>query len=168
MTAQNVFFYVIAAFMVFCAVRMVTTKNVVHAALYLVGVLAGIAAQYLLVAAEFLAATQVLVYIGAIIVLILFGVMLTRAKIGQDVDLTNNYWYVGLITAIALMGVTGYSLWDQWGDDKIDAEAAETLVGSNIQQTSDSIFGTYLIPFEALSVLLTAALIGAIVLARKD
>ena len=67
----------------FGGIRVVTTKNVVHAALYLVVVLAGVAAQYVLLAAEFVASAQVLVYIGAIIVLLLFGVMLTRAKIGR-------------------------------------------------------------------------------------
>ena len=62
------------------AIRVVTTKNVVHAALYLVVVLAGGAAQYMLLAAEFVAGAQVLVYIGAVIVLFLFGMMFTRAK----------------------------------------------------------------------------------------
>ena len=89
--AQNIFFYVIAAMMVFAAFRVVTTKNVVHAAIFLVMVLAGVGAQFILLAAEFVAATQVLVYIGAVVVLILFGTMLTRAKIGRDVDLTHDY-----------------------------------------------------------------------------
>ena len=70
--------------MIGAAIRVVTTRNVVHAALYLVLVLAGVAAQYILLAAEFVAITQVLVYIGAIVVLFLFGIMLTRAPIGQD------------------------------------------------------------------------------------
>ena len=70
--------------MVFGAIRVVTTNNVVHAALWLVVVLAGAAAQYLLLAAEFVAVTQVLVYIGAVMVLFLFGTMLTRARIGRD------------------------------------------------------------------------------------
>ena len=73
--------------MIFGALRVVTTKNVVHAALYLVLVLAGAAAQFILLAAEFVAVTQVLVYIGAIVVLFLFGIMLTRAPIGGDADL---------------------------------------------------------------------------------
>ncbi len=63
---------------------VVTTKNVVHAALWLVAVLAGVAMQYFVLTAEFVAATQVLIYIGAIVVLFLFGVMLTRARIGRE------------------------------------------------------------------------------------
>ena len=90
--AQNVAFYIIAAGMIWGALRVVTTKNVVHAALWLVVVLGGIAAQYILAAAEFVAVSQVLVYIGAVMVLFLFGIMLTRATVGPDDDLNNKGW----------------------------------------------------------------------------
>ena len=88
LVAQNVAFGIIAVVMVVAAIRVVTTKNVVHAALCLVVVLAGVAAQYILLAAEFVASTQVLVYIGAIIVLFLFGIMLTRAPTGRATSST--------------------------------------------------------------------------------
>ena len=166
--AQNVFFYAIAAVMAFSAIRMVTVRNVVHAAMYLVVVLAGSAAQFILLASEFMAATQVLVYIGAIVVLLLFGVMLTRAKLGQDVNLTNGYWYVGAFTAVVLFVVMASSLIDEFGSRELDEQKAVTQIGSNTEQVSDAIFGQYVVPFEAVSVLLLAALVGAIVLARKD
>ena len=79
---QNIAFGVIAVISIVAALKMVTTSNVVHAALYLVLVLASVAATYVLLAAEFVAATQILVYIGAVMVLMLFGVMLTPAQIG--------------------------------------------------------------------------------------
>jgi NADH-quinone oxidoreductase subunit J len=154
--------------MAFSAIRVVTVKNVVHAAMYLVVVLAGVAAQYVLLASEFLAATQVLVYIGAIVVLVLFGVMLTRAKLGEDANLTNDYWYVGAFTAVILLAVTATSLIDEFGDRPLDQENAARQIGANTEQVSDAIFGQYVVPFEAVSVLLLAALVGAIVLARKD
>ena len=78
--------------MIFAALCVVTTNNVVHAALWLVVVLAGVAAQYVLAAAEFVAVTQVLVYVGAVMVLFLFGIMLTRAQIGNERDLNNRNW----------------------------------------------------------------------------
>ena len=88
MVAQNIFFYVIAATMVGAAAgRGGTSRNVVRAALALIVVFAGVAAQFVLLAAEFVAVTQVLVYIGAIMVLMLFGIMLTRARIGRDPDI---------------------------------------------------------------------------------
>ncbi len=168
MVAQNIFFYLIAAVMAFSAIRVVTVRNVLHAAMYLVLVLAGVAAQYILLASEFLAATQVLVYIGAIVVLVLFGVMLTKAKLGQDVNLTNDYWYVGAFTAVILFSVMAYSLLDFFGDEPLDEANASTLLVDNTGQVSDAIFAQYVVPFEAISVLLLAALVGAIVLARKD
>ncbi len=169
MVAQNIFFYVIAATMVGAAVMVVTSRNVVHSALALIVVFGGVAAQFILLAGEFVAATQVLVYIGAIMVLMLFGIMLTRSKIGRDPDMTNDHWWVGVITALLLVGVMGYALVDAFGDDALPAERELTAVdGSNTATISDAIFGQYLVPFEVISVLLLAALVGAIVIARKD
>lgn len=171
MVAQNIFFYLFAAGIVFSAIRVVTTKDVVHAALYLVAVLAGVGAQYVLLAAEFVAATQVIVYIGAIVVLFLFGIMLTRTRIGADQDLTHKHWWSGALTAVVLFGVMAYALVDEYGWSRTALPAdtrIATVDGSNTATVSDSIFGQYLIPFEVISVLLLAALVGAIVLARKD
>jgi NADH-quinone oxidoreductase subunit J len=171
MVAQNLFFYAFAAVIVFSALRVVTTQNVVHAALYLVAVLASVGAIYVLLAAEFVAATQVLVYIGAIVVLFLFGVMLTRAKIGRDQHLTHDSWYAAAATAVLLFGVMAYALIDafSWSDTPLPSDTRiATVNGSNTATVSDSVFSEYLVPFEAVSVLLLAALVGAIVLARKD
>jgi NADH-quinone oxidoreductase subunit J len=160
--AENIFFGLIAAAIVIGALRVVTTKNVVHAALWLVLVLAGVGADFLLVGAEFTGVTQVLVYIGAIVVLFLFGTMLTRAPIGRDPDVDNKNWYVGLVIALPLLGVLTYTLLDAFEGTHVDAVPQTTA------QVSDSIFSTYLIAFEGVGLLLTAALIGAIVLARKE
>lgn len=165
LVAQNVFFGVIALMMVVAAVRVVTTKNVVHAALWLVLVLAGVAAQFILLAAEFIAIVQVLVYIGAIIVLFLFGIMLTRAELGQDDELDHpeSFRMVAAGVGVLLAALMGYALWDAFEDTRFVPEDVQRTA-----EVSDAIFETYLIPFEAVSVLLTAALIGAIVLARRD
>ena len=169
MVAQNIFFYAFAALIVAAAVAVVTTKNVVRAALYLVTVFVGVVAVYLLLAAEFVAVTQILVYIGAIMVLMLFGIMLTRARIGRDVDLTHDTWWLGLVTAVALVGVMGYALIDAFEDTPLPKDTQiNDVAGSNSATVSDAIFSQYLIPFEVVSVLLLAALVGAIVLARKD
>jgi NADH-quinone oxidoreductase subunit J len=165
----SVFFYLIAAVMVGAALVVVTSRNVVRAALALIVVFAGVAAQFILLAAEFVAVTQVLVYIGAIMVLMLFGIMLTRARIGRDVNATNDHWWSGVITALLLLGVMAYSLVDYYGGDKLPADRqVNSVAGSNTATVSDSIFAQYLIPFEVVSVLLLAALVGAIVIARKD
>ena len=163
MVAQHIAFGVIAAVVIGGALMVVTTKNVVRAALYLVAVLAGVGASFLLLGAEFVGITQILVYIGAIVVLFLFGIMLTRAPIGRELQMTSKSWISGLFVGVALAGVLGYTLIDAFGNDKLPGETVQTTA-----QVSDSIFSTYLVPFEVVSVLLLAALVGAIVLARKD
>jgi len=164
MVAQNVVFGVLAAAMGLAAIRVVTTKNVVHAALYLVVVLAGVAALYILLAAEFIAVVQVIIYIGAIVLLILFGTMLTRAPIGRASDLDNDQRWLGAVVALLLFGVLGAVLSDAYGSTRLPKDP-------QVQRTADvglAIFQTYVIPFEVVSVLLLAALVGAVVIARRD
>jgi NADH-quinone oxidoreductase subunit J len=165
--AQNVGFYIIAAVMIWGAIRVVTTKNVVHAALWLVTVLGGIAAQYILAAAEFVAVSQVMVYIGAVMVLFLFGIMLTRATVGADTDLNNKGWFIGVPVGLTMLGVLAYVVLDFVGDDVL-VDRDEAQIASTTQAISDGYLGSYLVPLIALSFVLLAAAIGAIVLARKD
>ncbi len=160
----NVFFYVMGAVAILAAIKLVTTANVVHAALYLLVVLSAVAGTYIVLGAEFAAVTQVLVYLGAIMVLLLFGVMLTRAKLGDDDDLDNDQRWIGALVAAAMFAVMGYSVVEAFGDDKLPLDQAPQTT----QQVADEIFSTYIVPFEALSVLLLAALIGAVVVARRD
>ncbi|MEK0414793.1 MAG: NADH-quinone oxidoreductase subunit [Actinomycetota bacterium] len=162
--AQNIGFGVIALLMVVAALRVVTTNNVVHAALWLVTVLAGAAAQYVLLAAEFVAVTQVLVYIGAVMVLFLFGTMLTRARIGAERDLNNSYWRLGIPVAALLFAAMSIAVLSSYGDERLPSDARVVPIAD----ISDQIFGPYLLPFWALSFVLLAAIIGAIVLARKE
>jgi NADH-quinone oxidoreductase subunit J len=165
--AQNVGFYIIAAAMVWGALRVVSTRNVVHAALWLVVVLGGIAAQYILAAAEFVAVSQVLVYIGAVMVLFLFGIMLTRATVGVESDLNNKGWAIGIPVAVVLLAVLSYVTLD-YTRGKVLVDRDEAQIASTTTAISDAYLGDYLVPLIALSFVLLAAAIGAIVLARKD
>ena len=167
LVAQNIAFGIVALMMVVGALRVVTSKNVVHSALWLVLVLAGAAAQYIILSAEFVAVTQVLVYIGAVTVLFLFGTMLTRAQLGKAKDLNNKNWALGIPVALLLLGTLVYVLLDTFGDDKVVDNPGD-VPNVPVQAISDSIFKPYLLPFWALSFVLLAALVGAIVLARKD
>lgn len=165
--AQNVGFWIIAALMLWGAFRVVTTRNVVHAALWLVVVLGGIAAQYILAAAEFVAISQVLVYIGAVMVLFLFGIMLTRATIGEETDVNNKNWAVGIPVALLMFGVLAYVTLD-FTEDATLTDPSEEQIASATTAISDAYLGAYLVPLIAVSFVLLAAAIGAIVLARKD
>ena len=163
MVAQNVVFGILAAAMALSALGVVRTRNVVHAALYLVVVLAGGAAQFILLGQEFVAWVQVLVYIGAVIVLFLFGIMLTRAPMHPDQPLDNNLRWPGAVVSLFLAGILGALLVQTFGDDKVELEAPVRTA-----EVTKSLFTAYLIPFEVVGVLLLGALIGAVVLARKD
>lgn len=164
MLAQNAFFVVLSVVMLVSAVRVVTVKNVVHAALYLVLVLAGVAGIFILLAAEFLAVVQVLVYIGAIVVLFLFGIMLTRAPIGREADLDNTAMrgWAALVGG-GLLAFLGIVVYQAFGDAEVRAPSVTRSADVGL-----SIFRDYVVPFEVISVLLLAALVGAVVIARKD
>jgi NADH-quinone oxidoreductase subunit J len=161
--AQNVVFGILAAVMVIAAWKVVTTKNVVRAVLYLVVVLAGVGGLFILLGNEFIGIVQLIVYIGAIIVLFLFGTMLTRAPIGRDVDLDNDQRWLAVLTSLLLLGVMVAVLSNGFGDTEVNVKG--------VQRTADvanSMFGPYIIPFEVVSILLLAALVGAIAIARRD
>ena len=168
MWAQEVAFWIIAVAMVGAAIGVVRSNNVVHAALYLVVVLAGSAAQYILLLAEFVAWVQVLIYIGAIVVLFLFGVMLTRAPMREESGkLDNNQRFAGAIVSLFLFGVLTVFLVDAFGDREVKFDDSLVALGST-KNVGQDIFRTFVIPFEVVSMLLLAALVGAVVLARKD
>lgn len=163
MAAENVIFGILAAIMVVGAFRVVTTNNIVHAALWLVTVLAGGAGQFLLLGQEFVAWVQVIVYIGAVIVLFLFAIMLTRAPMQHEGSLNNDFRWISLIAVVPLAGVLAWILLDQWGNDKIHLSRP-----IRTGEVGNLVFRSYLVPFEVVGVLLLGALIGAVVLARKD
>ena len=145
---------------------VVTSRNLIHAALFLIVALFGVAGYFVMLEAPFLAAVQVLVYIGAIAVVVIFAVMLTRSVVGTNEVTHTNQWVLAVITAGALLMVLGFVLLDQFGT--IDAPLADVPEGSvellGRQLVSPNAF---VLPFEVASVLLLAALIGAVVVARE-
>jgi NADH-quinone oxidoreductase subunit J len=169
--AQNVVFWILAVAMVLAAIGVVRSRNVVHAALYLVVVMAGAAAQYILLAAEFVAWVQVIIYIGAVIILFLFGIMLTRAPMAGDSELDNDQRWPAAVVGLFLAGVLASLLIDAFGDKEVavgGAKAALTLHTGKSSTIADLIFRSYVVPFEVVSILLLAALVGAVVIARRD
>jgi NADH-quinone oxidoreductase subunit J len=159
---QQVVFGIVAALIVFAAVRLVTTRNLVHGALYLLAVLAGAAILFLLFLAEFVAWVQVLVYIGAVVVLLLFGLMLTRAPIGK-MALDSQTRPLAAVVALAIFGITSTIIWKTFKGQTIHFAKPNT-----IDTLGTAIFTRYVLPFEIVSVVLLAALVGAVVLARKE
>ncbi|MEV6670108.1 NADH-quinone oxidoreductase subunit J [Streptomyces sp. NPDC051162] len=146
------------------ALVTVTTKQLVHAALWLVVTLGGLAVEYLLLTAEFIAWVQVLIYVGSVVVLLLFGLMLTKAPIGRspDADSANRYPALGVAVAaaVALVWVVADAFRTTW----IDLDGAPQ---GTTKVSGEILFRHWVLPFEALSVLLLAALVGAVVLSRR-
>jgi NADH-quinone oxidoreductase subunit J len=144
--------------------RVVTARNVVHSALFLVGALAGTAGLFLMLSAEFVAWVLVLVYIGAVIVLFLFGIMITRAPTGQDEGLDAEKKLMPAILSIGLFVILAWSSLLAFGSAEVnllgDPTSTETI--------AESLLGRYVIPFEVVSFVLLAALIGGITIARRD
>jgi NADH-quinone oxidoreductase subunit J len=164
---QQVAFWLFAVAMGGAAIGVVRSRNVVHAALFLVVVLAGAAAQYILLAAEFVAWVQVLIYIGAVVILFLFGVMLTRAPMRGGETLDNDQRWGAIVAALFVLGVLVALFVDAFGGKKIRFSNALVSLGRTSAVGQD-IFRVFVIPFEIVSMLLLAALVGAVVLARKD
>ncbi|WP_018543873.1 NADH-quinone oxidoreductase subunit J [Streptomyces sp. LaPpAH-108] len=146
------------------ALITVTTRQLVHAALWLVVALGGLAVEYLLLTAEFIAWVQVLIYVGSVVVLLLFGLMLTRAPIGRSPDADSGNRWAALAVAVGAAGALVWVVVDAFRATWIDLEGP---AAGTTRVTGESIFRSWVLPFEALSVLLLAALVGAIVLSRK-
>jgi NADH-quinone oxidoreductase subunit J len=150
------------------AIVTVTTKQLVHAALWLVAALGGLAVEYLLLTAEFIAWVQVLIYVGSVVVLLLFGLMLTRAPIGRSPDADSGNRPVALAVAVLAAAALVWVVVDAFRTTWIDLDSAAEKAQGSTAVTGEFLFRHWVLPFEALSVLLLAALVGAIVLSRRN
>lgn len=163
-TGVEIVFVLVGLATLAAAVVTVTTRQLVHAALWLVVALGGIAVEYLLLTAEFIAWVQVLIYVGSVVVLLLFGLMLTRAPIGPSPDADSRNRPVALVVAVAAAATLVTLVVDAFRATWIDLDKG---VQGSTRVAGETLFRHWVLPFEALSVLLLAALVGAIVLSRR-
>jgi len=153
-------FVVLAVFTIGGALGVVVSRNVVHAALALLVSLVAVAGIYLVLFAEFLALVQVLIYGGAIIIVLLFAIMLTRnSEYPRIAD--NKQWPLAAVAALAFLGILVPSFLINKIEDTNAQNASFTGIG-------ESLFTTWAVPFEVASLVLLVALIGAIIIARSD
>lgn len=162
MTGPDIVFLLIGLGTATTAVLTVTSRNLVHAALFLAATLAGIGAEFLVLKADFVGWVQIVVYVGAIAVLFLFGLMLTRAPIGREaLDSQNRGLAIGV--AGAMFVVLLALMVDSFG-----GAAVQAVEGVRIEVIGLALFSTWVLPFELLSMLLLGALVGAILLSRRE
>jgi NADH-quinone oxidoreductase subunit J len=175
MTAATAVFWLLSALTVSSAFMVVTTPHVVHAALWLVVTLGSVAGCFLVMTAELVAWVQVLVYVGAVVVLLLFALMLTRAPTGA-MSATSRNKPAALVASVALSGVLIAVLASGFQGLRLDLSETpvDRFTGDPVaQRTGDSrtigeaIFTHWVLAFELLSVVLLAALIGAIVVSGR-
>ena len=153
-------FYFIAGITVFFAVRLVTSRNIFHSAIYLAMVLMGVACVYLYLGAEFLAVAQVLIYVGAIVILFLFVIMLTASIHNRSIRQSNKQVLISAVSAAGflflIIKVIKGSLWPAAAGGQV-----------SIKELGKSLMTTYVLPFETISLILIAVLVGAVIIAKS-
>jgi len=169
--ADSILFYFFAAIAVAGAVLTVTSRNAVHSAIFLITSLLATAGIFLQLRAEFLFIVQIILYVGGIMVLFVFVIMLVNLDVAlQQIQFARQKW-VALIVALALAGQVGVMFWSA---EKLPGQvlpgvtpAAADKLPANSEAVATSLFSTYLLPFEIASILLLVAMIGAVVMAKK-
>lgn len=165
---QNFFFWLFTAGVIGGGIGCVTMRNVFHSALMLILSLFGVAGFFILLNAEFLAMVQVIIYIGGIMVLFLFGIMVSQNIIGTELRQNTSLspWAAALCTLLFMfMAFTGLFM---TVPQNLDYPQGAAVLASNTQAIGWSLMATYTLPFEAASVLLLMSMLGAIILVRKD
>jgi len=159
-------FFLFAVIAVGCAIRLVRQTHPISSAISLIGVMCSLAVLYLLLGAEFIAAAQVIVYAGAIMVLFVFVIMLLNAGAEQTPGKSLVAALLGLPALAAMAGLLAYFLFRSMPNSPAVRFGDFTLGGP--RQVGEVLFTKYLLPFEATSALILIAILGAVVLARKE
>src|SRR5262249_34464735 len=168
---ELVLFYIFAAIAIISAILVITGHNVVHSAAFLGATLFAVAGIFLTLHAEFLAGVQVIVYVGGILVLFVFVIMLISVERAERERQFNRQWTIGLVTAAILVGEIAYGLYQ--GRDSLNlppvvpAAAAGAAVAGNSERVGVMLYTSYLLPFEIASILLLVAIVGAVALAKR-
>ncbi len=160
-------FYLFALFILGGGILTITRRSAVHSAVCLIVSLLGVAGIYLLQGAEFLFAVQIVLYIGGIMVLFLFVIMLVNLDEAAKERQFNGQWLIGIVTTLAVGGLV---LWAMRGRGVAEISPGMTSAPAtqgNIEALADVLFGQYLLPFEIASLLLLVAVVGSVVMAKK-
>ncbi len=164
---ELIVFYTFAVIAVVSAILVITRQNAVHSAMFLAGTLLSVAGVFLSLHAEFLAGVQVIVYVGGILVLFVFVIMLVPSDRAVFERRYNRQGKVALAVATILVVELGYGLYSGAESFVFPEAVAEAAVEGNTQWVGTVLYGQYLLPFEIASILLLVAIIGAVVLSKK-
>jgi NADH-quinone oxidoreductase subunit J len=160
----NPVFIILALLTFTAAAAAMTFRNLVHCALAMAVSFVGLAAIYLQLQAQFVGFAQVLVYVGAVAILIVFAILLTRTGEVSEEPITTPGWLGGLLVALAVFAVLAWAILESGA---LPAEP-DTVPEMTVRQAGDALMTHYVMPLEVVGILLTAAMIGAVVIARKE
>jgi NADH-quinone oxidoreductase subunit J len=161
---MNIVFAIIAAVTIAAAVAAMSLRNLVHCALALAVAFAGIAAAYLQLGAQFVGFTQLLVYVGAVAILVVFAILLTRGSEPPQQTVLSSGWITGILVTIAVLGILVFAIAKS---SLIKGEAA-AQPALTVRQIGEALMNKFVLPMEVIGLLLTAALIGAVIIAMKE
>jgi NADH-quinone oxidoreductase subunit J len=166
---ELVLFYIFAAIAVVSAILVITQRNVVHSAAFLGATLFAVAGIFLTLHAEFLAGVQVIVYVGGILVLFVFVIMLISVERAEHERQYNRQWILALVTAGILVFEIGYALYQGKNSFVLPPAVISPAVPAigNSELVGTALYTQYLLPFEIASILLLVGIVGAVVLAKK-
>ncbi|HWC60017.1 MAG TPA: NADH-quinone oxidoreductase subunit J [Verrucomicrobiae bacterium] len=162
---MNIVFAIIAAVTIAAAVAAMSLRNLVHCALALALAFTGIAAAYLQLGAQFVGFTQVLVYVGAVAILVVFAILLTRSSEPPQQSVLSSGWLAGIVVTIVVLGVLVFAIAKS---SVIQIAAAPTQPDVTVRQIGEALMNKFVLPLEVVGLLLTAALIGAVIIAMKE
>ncbi|HMD83113.1 MAG TPA: NADH-quinone oxidoreductase subunit J [Terriglobia bacterium] len=149
------------------AVFVITRRNAVHSAIWLTVTLFAVSGIYLLQHAEFLFAVQIILYVGGIMVLFLFVVMLVDIDVALKQARFARQWQVALVTAILLLAIVGYALYNHGQGLNLPARPMVNAPAQNTQAVGMALYQNYMLPVEIASVLLLVAMVGAVIMAKR-
>lgn len=161
---MNVVFWILAVITVLGALTAVTLKNTVHCALAVTAAFAGLALLFLQMDAQFVGFAQILVYIGAVAILVVFAILLTRGSETPAGGVFSRTWFAGLLIAAAVFAVLAWAVLHSGG--ALPHETATPAV--SVQQIGNALMGRYVLPLEIVALLLTAAMLGAVMVALHE
>ena len=157
-------FAIIAVITIAAAVGAMSLRNLIHCALALTATFAGLAALYLQLDAQFVGFAQVLVYIGAVSILVVFAILLTRGGAAPEQRIFSTAWIAGLAVVVLVLGVLVHAI----TKSRVTLRDPPPLPDITVQQIGDALMHKYVLPLEVIGLLLTAALIGAVIIAMKE
>lgn len=157
-------FTIIAVLVIAAATAAMTLRNLVHCALAVAVAFGGLAAAYLQLDAQFVGLTQILVYVGAVAILIVFAVLLTRGGEAPEKSVFSTSWVWGLLVTVGVFGTLAWAVVRSFASDRLPGEKVEV----SVKHIGDALMTKFVLPLEVIGLLLTAALIGAVIIAMKE